>query len=147
MNSEEIFPRDDLLSREELRNKFGILNYVVFIAMLLVSALIGVFYWWKGQKNTDEFLLASRSMSTLPMTLSLVASFMSAITLLGVPAEVYTAGTQFAVSVLVYPLVMAIVIHFYLPVYDQLRLTTSYQYLQLRNQDTSTFCTLSSDYS
>ena len=86
-------------------------------------------------------------MSTLPMTLSLVASFMSAITLLGVPAEVYTAGTQFAVSVLVYPLVMAIVIHFYLPVYDQLRLTTSYQYLQLRNQDTSTFCALSSDYS
>ena len=86
-------------------------------------------------------------MSTLPMTLSLVASFMSAITLLGVPAEVYTAGTQFAVSVLVYPLVMAIVIHFYLPVYDQLRLTTSYQYLQLRNQDTSTFCTLSSDNS
>ena len=63
------------------------------------------------------------------------------------PVEVYTAGTQFAVSVLVYPLVMAIVIHFYLPVYDQLRLTTSYQYLQLRNQDTSTFCTLSSDYS
>ena len=54
-------------------------------------------------------------------------------------SEVYTAGTQFAVSVLVYPLVMAIVIHFYLPVYDQLRLTTSYQYLQLRNQDTSTF--------
>ena len=36
-----------------------------------------------------------RSMSTLPMTLSLVASFMSAITLLGVPAEIYTAGTQF----------------------------------------------------
>ena len=39
-----------------------------------------------------------RSMSTLPMTLSLVASFMSAITLLGVPAEIYTAGTQFAMS-------------------------------------------------
>lgn len=36
-----------------------------------------------------------RSMSTLPMTLSLVASFMSAITLLGVPAEIYAAGTQF----------------------------------------------------
>ena len=79
-------------------------------------------------------------MSTLPMTLSLVASFMSAITLLGVPAEVYTAGTQFAVSVLVYPLVMAIVIHFYLPVYDQLRLTTSYQYLQLRIPRPSVLC-------
>ena len=56
------------------------------------------------------------------------------------PAEVYTAGTQFAVSVLVYPLVMAIVIHFYLPVYDQLRLTTSYQYLQLRIPRPSVLC-------
>ena len=47
--------------------------------------------------NLEMIIIASmlRSMSTLPMTLSLVASFMSAITLLGVPAEIYTAGTQF----------------------------------------------------
>ena len=36
--------------------------------------------------------MASRSMGTLPMTLSLVASFMSAITLLGTPAEMYVSG-------------------------------------------------------
>ena len=34
-------PREDLLTRDELRSKFGILNYVVFIMMLLVSAMIG----------------------------------------------------------------------------------------------------------
>ena len=45
-----------------------------------------------GPKHIPSML---RSMSTLPMTLSLVASFMSAITLLGVPAEIYTSGTQF----------------------------------------------------
>ena len=33
---------------------------------------------------------------------------------------------------MVYPLVMGIVIHFFLPVYDELKLTTSYQYLELR---------------
>ena len=100
MSQEEVFfQRNDLLSREELRNKFGILNYVVFVAMLLVSAIIGVFYWWKGQKNTDEFLLASRSMSTLPMTLSLVASFMSAITLLGRERHVIVmSGIHFSYS-------------------------------------------------
>ena len=80
-------PREDLLSKEELSAKFGIINYVVFFAMLLVSALIGVFYWYRGNKTTEDFLLASRSMSTLPMTLSLAASFLSAITLLGTPAE------------------------------------------------------------
>ena len=101
-----------LLSKEELRGKFGLINYAIFVCMLLVSAFIGVFYWWRGQKNTEEFLLASRSMSTVPMTLSLVASFMSAITLLGVPAEIYTAGTQFLMSLIVYPLIMEIVIRF-----------------------------------
>ena len=99
IKEEVFFQRNDLLSREELRNKFGILNYVVFVAMLLVSAIIGVFYWWKGQKNTDEFLLASRSMSTLPMTLSLVASFMSAITLLGRERHVIVmSGIHFSYS-------------------------------------------------
>ena len=122
----------DLLSKEELRGKFGVINYVIFVFMLLVSAVIGVYYWWRGQKNTEEFLLASRSMSTIPMTLSLVASFMSAITLLGVPAEIYTAGTQFLMSILGYPFIMEVVIHFYVPVYDELKLTTSYQYLELR---------------
>ena len=124
--------RDELLTKEELREKFGILNYVIFVAMLLISAGIGVFYWWKGQKNTEEFLLASRSMGTIPMTMSLVASFMSAITLLGVPAEVYAAGTQYIAVILSYPFVMAAVAHFYLPVYDELRVSTSYEYLEIR---------------
>ena len=69
-------PDLELMSRGELRSKFGIPNYVVFIIMLLVSAIIGrqpdtqqchsfmyfpgVYYWWRGQKNTEEFLLASR---------------------------------------------------------------------------------------
>ena len=124
--------RNDLLTKEELRDKFGILNYIVFIAMLLISAMIGVFFWWKGQKSTEEFLLASRSMGTIPMTMSLVASFMSAITLLGTPALIYTTGTQYMVGVLSYPLVMLAVAHFYLPVHDELRVTTSYEYLEMR---------------
>ena len=39
--------RDDLLTTEELRTKFGAGNYLVFFAMLLVSALIGVYFWWR----------------------------------------------------------------------------------------------------
>merc|ERR1719420_1246525 len=100
--------------------------------MLLVSAAIGVYFWWKGQKNTEEFLMASRSMGTLPMTLSLVASFMSAITLLGTPAEMYVSGTQYVALVLSYPLVMGASAHFYLPVFMKIKLTTSYEYLQHR---------------
>jgi len=124
--------RFDLLTKEELIPYFGAANYAVFAAMLLISAAIGAFFWWKGQKSTEEFLMASKSMGTLPMTLSLVASFMSAITLLGTPAEMYVSGTQYAALVLAYPLVMGATAHGFLPVFDRLQVATSYQYLHLR---------------
>ena len=98
--------RTDLFTKDELIPFFGVANYAVFGAMLLVSAAIGVFFWWRGQKSTEEYLMASRSMGTIPMTLSLVASFMSAITLLGTPAELYVSGTQYVALVLSYPLVI-----------------------------------------
>merc|ERR1719228_1016978 len=111
---------------------FGAANYTVFALMLLVSAAIGVFFWWKGQKNTEEFLMASRSMGTLPMTFSLIASFMSAITLLGTPAEMYVSGTQYTALVLSYPFVMGAAAHLFLPVFDECQVSTSYEYLELR---------------
>ena len=36
-----------LLSKEDLIAKFDAGNYTVFAAMLLVSAAIGVYFWWK----------------------------------------------------------------------------------------------------
>lgn len=59
-------------------------DYVIFSCLLLISAAIGVFFGCiRKQKNTDEFLLGNRAMGVLPVSLSLLASFMSAITLLG----------------------------------------------------------------
>jgi len=59
--------------KDVLRAKFGWEEYTVFALMLAVSAAIGVYFWWRGQKNNAEFLLGGQGMSTLPMTLSLVA--------------------------------------------------------------------------
>ena len=131
--------REDLLDTEELKSKFGVLNYLVLGLMLLISALIGVYYGWRGQQNTEEFLLGGRSMGTLPMTMSLFASFISAVALLGIPSEIYTAGTQYAMVAFCFPFVMFVVIKVYLPVFDELRVTTIYEYLQLRFNKLSGF--------
>ncbi len=64
---------NQLFSREELIAKFGWEEYFIFALMLGVSAGIGVFFWFRGQKDNHEFLMGGRSMGTLPMTLSLVA--------------------------------------------------------------------------
>lgn len=124
--------RDDLLNKNELIDKFDAANYVVFALMLLVSILIGAFFWWKGQNTTEQFLMGGRQMGTFPMTLSLVASFMSAITLLGTPAEMYVSGTQYCLLAASYPFVMGSAAHLYLPVFYNLQVTTSYEYLELR---------------
>ena len=80
-----------------------------------------------GQNNNAEFLLGGKSMGVFPMTMSLVASFMSAITLLGTPAEIYNNGTQYVFLVLAYPLVMFATAYFYMPVFYNLNVSTSYE--------------------
>ena len=69
---------------------FGAADYVVFAAMLAVSAVIGIYYAFAGgkQSTTSEFLMGDRSMSVLPVAMSLMASFLSGISLLGIPVEV-----------------------------------------------------------
>ena len=81
--------------------QFSAVDYVVFALMLLISAVIGIYYGFFGskQKTTKEYLLADRSMPSWPVAVSLLASYLSAITLLGAPSEVYTYGSQYMVLV------------------------------------------------
>ncbi|CAG5122153.1 unnamed protein product, partial [Candidula unifasciata] len=75
-----------------IKNEFGVLDYILFVAMLVVSAAIGVYFATKGgkQRTQGEYLLANRSMSILPVAISILVSFISAILILGTPAEIYT---------------------------------------------------------
>lgn len=79
------------------------------------------------QRTTAEYLLADNSMDILPVAFSLMASFMSAITLLGVSAEIYTYGTQFFVINISYIIGTPIAAFVFLPVFYQLKLTSIYQ--------------------
>lgn len=60
---------------------FPVAEYVVFILVLVASLGIGVFYGFFGKKNStnEEFLMAGRSMSILPVTLSLLCRYPSMI--------------------------------------------------------------------
>ncbi|GFQ79989.1 sodium-coupled monocarboxylate transporter 2 [Trichonephila clavata] len=102
--------------------------------MLLFSAGIGVWYAIKDRKKTDtqEFLMGGRSLSVFPVAMSVLASFMSAITLLGTPAEVYRFGTQYIIINIAFCLVVPATAYLYLPVFYNLGVTSAYEYLELR---------------
>ena len=68
-----------------------------------------------------------RSLSGWPVALSLTASFMSAITVLGTPAEVYTYGTMFWWFFLSYTLVAITTANVYVPVFYKLGVSTTYE--------------------
>ena len=57
---------------------------------------------------------------------------MSALSLLGMPAEVYTQGTQFFAVLFTLPLVCYLTGQVYIPVFHSLQIQSSYQYLELR---------------
>ena len=61
-------------SVEEFKEKFGWEEYFVMSLMLLVSALIGIYFYWKGQKSNAEYLLGGKQMGVLPVSMSLIAT-------------------------------------------------------------------------
>lgn len=109
-------------------------DYVVFAMSLLLSAAIGVYYSLTGgrQRTNREYLLADGRMNVYVVSVSLMASFMSAITLLGVPAEIYSFGITFACINISYIIGTPICAFFFLPVFFNLKATSAYEYLEKR---------------
>lgn len=118
----------------DYKDKFGAPEYAVFASVLLLSAAIGIYHAFFGpkQNTTDEYLLGGRQMSVLPVALSLLCSFVSAITLLGNPVEVYFYGSQYWLISLSFIPMTALVVFLYVPVFFELSLTSSNEYFQLR---------------
>ncbi|XP_008574925.1 PREDICTED: sodium/iodide cotransporter [Galeopterus variegatus] len=116
------------------RATFGAWDYGVFALMLLVSTGIGLGVGLArgGQRSAEDFFTGGRRLAALPVGLSLAASFMSAVQVLGVPAEAYRYGLKFLWMCLGQLLNSLLTAAFFLPVFYRLGLTSTYQYLELR---------------
>jgi len=110
-------------------NRFSVWDYIVFAIILAIASVIGLYYGCTGNKqnSTTEFLMAGRSMSVLPVALSLLASFTSAITLLGTPAEIVIHGSQYWVIWVSYCFVMPLAAFIFIPVFYRLELTSIFE--------------------
>uniref|UniRef100_H0ZXG8 Sodium-dependent multivitamin transporter n=1 Tax=Taeniopygia guttata TaxID=59729 RepID=H0ZXG8_TAEGU len=114
--------------------EFTAIDYSIFALLLVLSSAIGLFYALSGdrQRTVQEFLLANRDMGCLPVALSLLASFQSAVAILGVPAEIFRFGTEYWFLGCSYFLGLLIPAHIFIPVFYRLHITSTYEYLELR---------------
>ncbi|GAB0091668.1 sodium-coupled monocarboxylate transporter 1 [Sergentomyia squamirostris] len=118
--------------------RFGWPDYLVFACMLISCLLIGIYFGFvkkkpkKGTEEADNYLVGGRKMSIVPIAMSLIATYISGISLLGTPTEIYIYGTQY-MYILIGVLLMGIIMtYIYLPVFHDLKLTSTYEYLETR---------------
>lgn len=107
-------------------------DYAVFAGMLVVSMAIGLFQARKKKEssaNVDDFFTGGRSMPAMPVGMSLCASFMSAVQVLGVPAEASRYGFKFLYMCLGQSINSLLTAYIFLPIFFRQGITSTNQVL------------------
>nr|XP_039251583.1 sodium-coupled monocarboxylate transporter 2-like [Styela clava] len=114
--------------------RFAIADYVVFIALLVVPSFIGVYFAYKDRKSssTSNYFFGEKKLNAVAVGISTAVTSISAITMIGYPAEVYIVGTVYIWAPIAIILATMVTIVYYLPFYNNLELETIYAYLELR---------------
>ncbi|XP_046726859.1 sodium/iodide cotransporter isoform X2 [Silurus meridionalis] len=121
------------------RLDFTVGDYAVFGTMLAFSMFIGIFQSLRSRgrsfidsDSVENFFTGGRNLGALPVGVSLCASFMSGVQVLGVPSESYLYGFKFLYMCLGQGINSLLTATLFLPVYYRLNITSSNQYLRMR---------------
>jgi solute:Na+ symporter, SSS family len=109
---------------------FGICDWAVVAAYIIGTTLVG--HRLKGrQKSTRDFFLGGRSLPWYAVTASTIATTISAITFIGVPALVYAANGSFVYLQLALGGIIAriLVARFLVPLYYEKEFYSPYDYM------------------
>ncbi|VAX21028.1 hypothetical protein MNBD_IGNAVI01-404 [hydrothermal vent metagenome] len=111
----------------------GINTIDIIIALSYIIGTVGVgFYFLKEQKSAKDFLMAGRSMSWLPVGLSLMATLTSAVGYMAYPAGAFKSGLILFWMAMAIPISYPVVVYVFMPFYHKLKLYTAYEYLEKR---------------
>jgi SSS family solute:Na+ symporter len=110
---------------------FTIVEYSILFAYLLVVAGFGAAFY-RRQTTARDYFLGGRSMSWLPVGISIVAADLSAITLMGVPGWHFRNNYEITWTYLGPALAAPVMIYIFIPFYSSLNLYTAYEYLEKR---------------
>ena len=107
------------------------LDYAAVVLYLLVTLGVAVWFGHK-QKSTEDFFVGGRRMPWFAVGLSILATLFSTLSYLGVPGEIIKQGIGMAVGYLALPFSVAVVSLLWIPFFMRLKLTSAYEYLELR---------------
>ncbi|KAF8796440.1 Sodium-coupled monocarboxylate transporter 1 like protein [Argiope bruennichi] len=112
----------------------GITDSIIIIMSLLIPSAIGIFFRFSRgrQKTMDEYFFAGRSATKIPVIMSITATTVSSILILGTSAEAYKFGPFVGTIWVPWILGMITACYVFLPVYFQCKISSVYEYLEMR---------------
>ncbi|XP_046861298.1 sodium-coupled monocarboxylate transporter 1-like [Xenia sp. Carnegie-2017] len=115
-------------------SSLSVVDYILFALMLCVSGAIGIYHAIrsKNQGSKDYFLIENQNISSIPIAISLLVSFLSAISILGIPSEVYTYGLSYILVAIAFIFVILISAFLYVPVFYKMKIISTNEYLERR---------------
>lgn len=110
---------------------FGLINYTFLIIYMVALIYMGI-YFSKREKGTEDYFLAGRRIPWWAAGLSVLGTFLSALTYIATPGMVYSMDWFMYPTIVGLLICPIIIIYFYLPVFRRLNITTAFEYLELR---------------
>ncbi len=109
------------------------IDYIIIVAYLF--AFLGIGYFFKENKNSKDYFLGGQSMSWFPLSLSTMATQLSAISFISAPAFVGLkdgGGLQWLTYEFGVPLAMAFLLIAIIPTLYNSGIVSVYEYLEKR---------------
>ncbi len=110
---------------------FGALNWVIVVVYAAANLLLG---WWMSRrvKTASDYHIGDRSTPWWAIGISIVATYVSALSFLGAPAWAYGDGMAALAIHINYPLVVFLTVVFFIPFFYSSGVASIYEYLERR---------------
>ena len=102
------------------------------VALYILGMVVLGSYFARGQKGTESYFLAGRSMGWFPIAVSLVATLVSTTSFLAYPSEAYGHDLKIVAYIFGVPLGLLVVQKVFVPFYMNLNITSAYEYIERR---------------
>lgn len=111
--------------------KLGVLNWSIIIIYLLLNLLLG-FVLSKKITTAKDFYIGKKTTPWWAIGISVLATYVSAMTFLGAPAWSYGSGLSVIAIHLNYPVVIILVMALFLPFFMETGVVSIYEYQEKR---------------
>lgn len=105
-----------------------------FAAIVLYFIVTFGIAWWFGRKqeSVEDFFVGGRHMPWFAVGLSILATLFSTLSYLATPGEMIKNGIGMFTGFLALPITAIVITYLWIPFFMRLRLTSAYEYLELR---------------